>query len=169
MKAFVDELADMIGEVKNLMNTSVRYGCNGFYEDSERYVKEATELLDTLIPKLEKVLKQRKVLTALNDVLRERAKAGERSPITHKQLLLLATHGFKWYHDGVTDRVDADCIFSVNGVGNELLVHYKDRPDVVMASTAATVSLIEIPEDPTKTWIFVHYERIHHRYKKEPL
>jgi hypothetical protein len=88
--------------------------------------------------------------------------------ITHKQLLLLATYGFKWYHDGVTDRVDADCIQSVStSDDDELVVRYKALPDVVMESSTATVDYIEIPEDPAKTWIFVHYKRIQHKYRKE--
>jgi hypothetical protein len=81
--------------------------------------------------------------------------------VTKKHLMLLATHGFKWYKDGGTDRVDPADIQRIEATEGGLTVHYTDQ--CALASTTAKVRRIEVPEDPRKTWIFVHFDELEER------
>lgn len=78
--------------------------------------------------------------------------------VTTEQLALLKEHGFKWYKDASTDRVEADYIADVIPAANGFTVLYNDKG--VLYATTAVVKWIEVPVDLKGQWIYVHWDRI---------
>ena len=69
---------------------------------------------------------------------------------------MLRQHGFKWYRDHCTDRVDADGIKEILPAANGFTVVYNEEDSVLDYSTA-TVERIELPKHPELQWILVHW------------
>jgi hypothetical protein len=79
---------------------------------------------------------------------------------TLEQRALLKKHGFQWYKDGTTDRVSENCIADILPAANGFTVVYVKGNGVVLEYSTAKVSKIDIPEDPSKTWIRVYWDSI---------
>ena len=78
---------------------------------------------------------------------------------------LLKKHGFKWYKDDSTDRVETADIKDIVPAANGFTVIYKE-PSALICSTAQ-VQKIEIPDDLDNTWIFVRWITIKDERKEE--
>jgi hypothetical protein len=79
--------------------------------------------------------------------------------ITPQQADILREHGFKWYKGQCTDSVSPDCIGQVIPFMDGFAVIYNNKA-TALAISIATVSKIEWPYDPAKTWIYVHWDDI---------
>lgn len=82
------------------------------------------------------------------------------------ELKLLKKHGFMWYRDQSTDKVDSSCIEDVVPAANGFTVIYNDKATALALSTAQ-VKKIEWPEaDKLETvWIRVHWDTIEDQRK----
>jgi hypothetical protein len=80
--------------------------------------------------------------------------------ITKRQARTLERHGFKWYKNQTSDRVDPEFIESVRPSEDGFTVIYKDSLDIAFVASIAEVEKIEWRKDPSKEWIFVHYKSI---------
>lgn len=78
--------------------------------------------------------------------------------ITAEQADILREHGFKWYKEQSTDSVSPEYIDRIVPIEGGFTVQYNDK--AVIISSTAKVEKIEWPEDPAKTWIYVHWEDI---------
>ena len=78
--------------------------------------------------------------------------------IDRKMLDKLKTFGFKWFKDNCTDAVASNCIQDVIPAAKGFTVIY--NKDSVFASSTAVVKKIEVPEELSKQWIFVHWVSI---------
>lgn len=80
--------------------------------------------------------------------------------ITQEDCRLLKKHGFQWYKNHCTDRVESDGIQSVVPAAKGFTVIYKNDEKIVLVATTATIDKIEYPENLEKEWIRVHWDTI---------
>jgi hypothetical protein len=76
--------------------------------------------------------------------------------LSQLDLVRLKQHGFKWYKDCCTDRVDAEYISDVTGTPLGIVVTYNENS--VLRQTIAIVDHIEWPSSLSDGWIMVHYD-----------
>ena len=77
--------------------------------------------------------------------------------VSKEQRELLKKHGFMWFKDKTTDRVEADYIEDILPAANGFTVVYKHS---VIRYSTATVQEIELPQDLCDGWIRVHWIKI---------
>lgn len=78
--------------------------------------------------------------------------------VPERTLALLKQHGFQWYKSQTTDRVEAKCIEDIVPAAGGFTVIYNENS--VFDMSTATVEDIDIPENPDKQWIRVHWNVI---------
>lgn len=81
--------------------------------------------------------------------------------VTKKQSQLLKKHGFQWYKESTTDRVEKEFIKHIIPIQGGFIVIYKKSK---LAASIAQVNTIDIPQDPSSQWIRVHWENIRDEY-----
>ena len=96
-----------------------------------------------------------------------------------EQCLLLKTHGFQWYKDGSTDRVEPISISNVYPAANGFTVVYKGSTWVGVSGrtlfgvselvcSTAVVERFELPENLHAQWIRIHWISITDERKAQP-
>ena len=81
--------------------------------------------------------------------------AGLSGNVDADTLALLKKHGFQWYRNASTDRVEANSIKDVIPAANGFTVVYNEHPEIVFVRSTAIVEKIERPDDLEKEWIRV--------------
>lgn len=75
-----------------------------------------------------------------------------------EQCSLLKAHGFQWYKDGSTDRVEPEAISEVYPAAKGFTVAYEGSSALV--SSTAVVERVELPDNLETHWIRIHWAAV---------
>ena len=71
---------------------------------------------------------------------------------------LLKKHGFQWYKNGCTDRLEANCIKDIIPAADGFTVVYNEKS--IFDYSTVTVKKIDIPANVFEQWIQVYWDNI---------